>query len=92
MTEVNVNVQVTRTEPDLVPFGLLWKIYDLLALKGNDFMVPIRKPLPDHFPCSLLKDISFLFGRHLSFFRRLSNSRAAGGEELGLRMKVRASF
>lgn len=25
---VNVNVQVTRTEPDLVPFGLLWKIYD----------------------------------------------------------------
>lgn len=65
---VNVNVQVTRTEPDLVPFGLLY-----IRLKGNDFMVPILKPLPDHFPCSLLKDISFLFciGRHLSFFRRL---------------------
>lgn len=33
--------RVTKTDPQLIPFGLLWKVYDLVALKGLDFRLPI---------------------------------------------------
>lgn len=36
---------IRRTDPQLVRFGLMWKIYDMVALKGVDFKVPILEPL-----------------------------------------------
>lgn len=45
---INPNWKVTRSDPTLIRFGLLWKIYDMVALLGVDFKVPIleSKPLP----------------------------------------------
>lgn len=38
---VNRKWKVDRTDPMLVRFGLLWKVYDMVALKGVDFRLPI---------------------------------------------------
>jgi hypothetical protein len=38
---VNTKWKVDRTDPHLVRFGLLWRIFDLVALKGLDFQLPI---------------------------------------------------
>lgn len=38
---VNRNVQITRSDPQLQRFGLLWKVYDMVALKRLDWKVPI---------------------------------------------------
>lgn len=39
--QVNRNWKVIRIDPELVRFGILWKIYDLVALKGVSFMLQI---------------------------------------------------
>ena len=44
-------ITIARTDPALVRFGLLWRIYDLVALKGIGFKPPIFEPLPVHYPC-----------------------------------------
>lgn len=38
---VNHDWKITRKDTELVRFGLLWKVYDLVALKGTNFSVPI---------------------------------------------------
>ncbi|KAI5667310.1 hypothetical protein M9H77_17163 [Catharanthus roseus] len=42
---MNHNWKVTRSDPSLLRFGLFWRIYDLVALKGIGFMPPILEPL-----------------------------------------------
>ncbi|KAL4310959.1 hypothetical protein GQ457_06G024670 [Hibiscus cannabinus] len=38
---VNRKWKIDRTDPQLVRFGLMWKIYDMVAVKGINFRVPI---------------------------------------------------
>lgn len=38
---VNRKWKIDRTDPKLVRFGLKWKIYDMVAVKGINFRVPI---------------------------------------------------
>lgn len=38
--------RVDRTDPQLVRFGLLWKVYDMVGSKGLDFQVPILESRP----------------------------------------------
>lgn len=38
---VNRSWKVKKTDPQLVQFGLLWKVYDWLAEKGLEYKVPI---------------------------------------------------
>lgn len=38
---MNRSWKTETTDPQLVRFGLMWKVYDWLALKGLDFQVPI---------------------------------------------------
>lgn len=38
---MNRSWKTETTDPQLVCFGLLWKVDDWLALKGLDFQVPI---------------------------------------------------
>ena len=38
---VNRNWKIDRTDPDLVRFGLMWKIYDMVAIRGLNFQLPI---------------------------------------------------
>ncbi|KAK2995371.1 hypothetical protein RJ640_029003 [Escallonia rubra] len=49
---VNTKWYLTRTEPSLVRWGLLWKIFDMVALKGVHYRVPIlgseSSPLSDY--------------------------------------------
>lgn len=47
-----------KTDPELVRFGILWKVFDMVANKGTDFSVPILEPLSEltccaSFPCLL---------------------------------------
>ena len=47
-----------KTGPGLVRFGILWKVFDMVANKGTDFSVPILEPLSEltrcaSFPCLL---------------------------------------
>ncbi|KAL0292160.1 UNVERIFIED_CONTAM: hypothetical protein Sradi_7000400 [Sesamum radiatum] len=47
-----------KTGPELVRFGILWKVFDMVANKGTDFSVPILEPLSEltrcaSFPCLL---------------------------------------
>ncbi len=57
---INRNWKVTRTDPQLVRFGLLWKVVDLVALKGVDFRLPIleSKPSPILGGCYLLGGVA----------------------------------
>ena len=43
---VNRKWNTESTDPTLVRFGLLWKVYDWLADKGLDYKVPILDTTP----------------------------------------------
>lgn len=43
---VNRKWKIDRTDPELVRFGLMWKVYDMVALKGIDFRLPILDVTP----------------------------------------------
>lgn len=43
---VNRDWRVASVDPELVRFGLQWKLYDLIAEKGLDFRVPILESKP----------------------------------------------
>ena len=43
---INRDWRVTSVDPELVRFGLLWKLYDLIAEKGLDFRVPSQESKP----------------------------------------------
>lgn len=43
---VNRKWKTESTDPTLVRFGLLWKVYDWLADKGLDYKVPILDTTP----------------------------------------------
>ena len=42
---INHNWKLTKANPDFIRFGLIWKVYDMVALLGPDFKVPILEPL-----------------------------------------------
>jgi len=69
---VNRDWRVTSVDPELVRFGLLWKLYDLIAEKGLDFRVPILESKPGNWllggtsgPRAKVTDsrIEWVFGR-----------------------------
>lgn len=43
---INRKWKIDRTDPLLVRFGLMWKVYDMVAVRGLDFMVPILESGP----------------------------------------------
>ena len=43
---MNHSYKVNRVDVNLQRFGLMWKIYDMVALRGLDFRLPILEPLP----------------------------------------------
>lgn len=50
---------MTREDPNLVRFGLLWKIFDLVGLRTPEFQVPILAPREAGLgPCYLLGGVS----------------------------------
>lgn len=53
------NWRVTRENPSLVRFGLIWKIFDLVGLRTPEFQVPILAPREaDLGPCYLWGGVS----------------------------------
>ena len=57
---VNRDWRVTSVDPELVRFGLLWKLYDLIAEKGLDFRVPILESKPGNWLLGGTSGTSFL--------------------------------
>ena len=43
---INRKWKIDRTHPFLVSFGLMWKVYDIVAVRGLDLMVPILESGP----------------------------------------------
>jgi len=57
---VNRDWRVTSVDPELVRFGLLWKLYDLIAEKGLDLRAPILESKPGNWLLGDTSGTSFL--------------------------------